>query len=80
MKEFLRAAAWALVFILALTGMVGGAETAESETYTYGDFAYTLNADGTVVITRYHGKASSLSVPEALGGHRVTGIGDGAFS
>ncbi|MCL2708447.1 MAG: leucine-rich repeat domain-containing protein, partial [Defluviitaleaceae bacterium] len=36
--------------------------------------------DGGVEITRYHGKAARLLIPDSLEGARVVGIGDGAFA
>ena len=55
------------------------AEEAKAETFTSGDYKYTLLEDGTAKITEYKGKAKMLEVPAELDGHTVTGIGDMAF-
>ena len=51
---------------------------------SYGDYEYVLNADGeTVTITGFSdahtGAGDRLSIPESLGGHKVTAIAEGAF-
>lgn len=43
-------------------------------------FAYETNADGTLSLVRYYGSQSSVIVPSAVGGRRVTAIGREAFS
>ena len=59
-----------LLLALALTGcgLLGG------------EYTYHKLPDGTVEITKYNGKAETLEVPGELGGKKVTGIGDYAFS
>ena len=51
----------------------------DEQTYTSGDYKYTLLPDGAAEITGYTGQARNLSVPEKLDGHKVTSIGDIAF-
>lgn len=53
-------------------------ETASKDART-SDFQYALNANGTAVIQRYTGSASSLTIPMLLDGHLVTEIGMMAF-
>lgn len=44
-----------------------------------GDFNYDNLADGTVMITKYTGSASAITIPEAIAGKPVTAIGERAF-
>ena len=46
---------------------------------TYGDYTYRVLSDGTVEITKYNGSAAVLEIPSAIGGKKVTVIGDEAF-
>ena len=46
---------------------------------TYGDFTYTLNKNGTVVITEYNGSDKVVEIPSEIDGHKVTKIGDYVF-
>ncbi len=51
------------------------------ESYTSGDFTYTLNEDNTAVITGYSNTGvTSLTIPSVLDNYTVTNIGDYAFS
>ena len=43
------------------------------------DYWYSLLDDGTVEIARYYGNAEKLTIPDTLGGKKVTSIGSGAF-
>jgi len=45
---------------------------------TFGDFTYSIS-NGNVMITRYDGSASSLTVPSIINGLPVTGIFDNVF-
>lgn len=45
-----------------------------------GDFAYTLQADGTARIIGYFGEAETVSIPDEMDGHTVTAISDRAVS
>ena len=40
---------------------------------------YTQNSDGTLTITGYNGKSSTLKIPGTIGGKTVTAIADSAF-
>ena len=53
--------------------------TASAET-TSGDYKYDTLEDGTIVITEYTGKATTLTLPEKLDGKTVTAVGDFSFS
>ena len=71
----------AMILILAAAIAVFPALAEENATvYESGDYKYILLADGTAEITRYTGKAESLSVPAQLDEYAVTSIGRGAFS
>lgn len=50
-----------------------------TDTYTEGDYTYTV-ADGVATITKYTGSATTLNIPETLGGYKVQGIGSSAVS
>ena len=51
----------------------------ERETFTSEDYEYALLDDGTVEITRYYGNAEKLTIPDTLGGKKVTSIGNRTF-
>jgi hypothetical protein len=44
-----------------------------------GDFAYTVNTDNTVTITKYTGAGGAVVIPDIIDGMPVVGIGDNAF-
>lgn len=50
------------------------------QTYDADGFRYYLNEKSEAVITRYIGGESNVTVPSALGGHKVTAIAPLAFS
>ncbi len=68
-----------LVIFIVLVGAMLCVYAEEAETFTSGDYKYTLNEDGSAVITRYKGKAKNLTIPSELEGHTVKCIGDSAF-
>ncbi len=47
--------------------------------YTYGDWVYTLLADGTIEIAKYQGSDTIVTVPAEIDGKKVTRIGEHAF-
>ena len=49
------------------------------EVYTYEDFEYTINSDGTIKLTKYNGNEAILDIPELIDGKNVTSIGEEAF-
>ena len=49
------------------------------ETFSSGDYEYTLTDEGTVCITKYTGEAEDLLIPEEIDGKTVTAIGSIAF-
>ena len=50
-----------------------------TDTYTEGDYTYTVT-DGVATITKYTGSATTLNIPETIGGYEVQGIGSSAVS
>lgn len=52
---------------------------ASAETFTSGEYEYSVLADGSVMITKYNGSDSELVVPETIDSKKVTIIGDRAF-
>lgn len=67
-------------FLLYQTLLLPGAWAKELSAAQSGDFSYTLDADGAATITEYTGTAEEVTVPGMLDGHRVTAVGEGAFS
>ena len=54
--------------------------TGADETYTSGDYTYTLINEYTEVnITGYSGSETELKLPSELDGKRVSAVGNGAF-
>ena len=45
----------------------------------FGDFEYSVNENNEIIIYKYLGENSFVSVPESIDGKTVTEIGDGAF-
>lgn len=75
----MKAKLFSLFFILLIAAaLLSFAEA--SETLTSGDYQYTLEDDGSALITKYTGKDQELVIPSVLDGHPVTEIGAWAFS
>ncbi|MBR1530582.1 MAG: leucine-rich repeat domain-containing protein, partial [Eubacterium sp.] len=53
--------------------------TAAVTTYTSGDFEYTVDKNGNATITKYKGSATSLTIPNTIGGYTVSVIGKNVF-
>lgn len=69
-----------LALILAVLLALSGVALAHAEeALTCGDFGYTLQEDGTAVITKYSGSTTALEIPAELDGHPVAAIGDYGF-
>lgn len=66
----------ALIMLLSITAGMEFIAHADSSA----DFRYALLTDGTACITRYQGKESRVTVPAAIDGYEVSGIGKYAFS
>ena len=54
--------------------------TAYAEEKIYGDYEYGKYSDGGIVITRYNGSESVVTIPSTIDGKPVTNIGVGAFA
>ncbi len=50
-----------------------------ADTYVYGDYEYTVLADGTAEISKYIGKNEQVTIPLTINGKRVTSLGENAF-
>ena len=50
-----------------------------SDTLKSGDYEYSLLDDGTVEITKYIGSVSDVTIPNMIGGKKVTSIGESSF-
>lgn len=66
-----------LFFLILLLVLIATSSLADS--IQAGDFTILPQPDGTCEITRYTGTDAVLTVPETLGGYRVTGIAVTAF-
>lgn len=69
----------AVVVLLMIMIVAVFAAAEDVETYTCGDYEYTLAEDGSAVISKYNGTENNLSIPPVLDGHPVRKIGDDAF-
>ena len=56
------------------------ADVASAETYTYGDYDYSVRDDQTVCIRSYTGKDKVVNIPEEIDGKKVSTITEYAFS
>ncbi len=56
------------------------AETDRYEAGRSGDYAYKIERDGTIHITRWYGSDEVLSIPSEMDGLKVSGISGAAFS
>lgn len=54
-------------------------EFAENGSGTDGLFEFALFTDGTACVTGYKGSDTSVTIPDSLGGYKVTAIGEAAF-
>ncbi|MGN0634153.1 MAG: leucine-rich repeat domain-containing protein [Oscillospiraceae bacterium] len=62
-----------------VSGKAGFGSAISAEAETYGDFEYSVLDDGTVEITKYTGRDSSVTIPSEINGNKVTRIGKEAF-
>ncbi len=69
----------AIILCAALLLPLLAAQAGESAVKASGDYEYTLNQDGTALITKYLGSAAQADVPALLDGVIVTVIGKEAF-
>lgn len=66
-----------LAIAVIISAMTIGMKTAKAA--TQGDWEYTVDGNLQAKITAYHGNASSVSIPETLGGYTVKYIGASVF-
>ena len=53
--------------------------TAAADSFTYGDYEYTVLEDGTAEISRYNGTDTEVTIPSEIDGKAVTSIGNCPF-
>ena len=60
---------------------LSGNITANAETYTFGDFEYSVKSDNTVEITKYKDSTNDtfVTIPSEINSYSVTSIGRYAF-
>lgn len=69
-----------MLLSMVIIGNVFSVKTSALETYTDGDYSFTVLDDGTAQITKYSGADAELTVPSVLGAAiPVTQIGSRAF-
>ncbi len=70
--------------VLTVAPLTAGASETDSasvgDTYTSGDFEYTVLDDGTAEISNYNGSEANLVIPNIIGGYKVTSVGERAFN
>lgn len=74
-----------LLLIIALclalpAGALGYSPPAHEFDHTFGGFGYVLLPDGSAEIRSYHGRDTTLAIPDRLDGHAVAAIGRNAFA
>lgn len=86
MKQRIKTVLAVILCVLAAVAAAGfipaethAEETGEEQVLVSGDYSYTVNGDGTAVITAYSGGSTDVTVPSELDGHQVTVIGREAF-
>ena len=77
MKKRLFSLVMSLIMAVSLIGVM---PTMTAIAETSGDYKYGILSNGTVVITRYNGSATNLTIPSTIKGKKVTSIGEYAFS
>lgn len=76
MKKRLFSLFMSLIMAISLVGVVPTMTASASKS---GDYEYSTLSNGTVVITRYNGSATNLTIPSTIAGKKVTSIGACAF-
>ena len=79
MKKRILSLVLTLVMLLSVSPLGALNLTASAETLTDGDFEYSV-VNNEATITDYTGSATNLTIPDILGGNKVTHIGDSAFA
>ena len=69
-----------LLLVILLFAASAHFASAETAVFTWGDYEYALEEDGSARITKYTGKEAELVIPSLLDGRPVTVIGPWAFS
>ena len=57
-----------------------GITASAADTYSWGDYEYTINSDDTIKITKYTGHTSDLVIPQTIGGRKVMEIDKFVFN
>ncbi|MDR1565253.1 MAG: leucine-rich repeat domain-containing protein [Oscillospiraceae bacterium] len=78
MKKFLQLVSLVLVAVVVFVATPVG-KGAKVSAAVSGDFEYTVN-DGSATIKKYLGIGGNVTIPDTLGGYKVTEIGNSAFS
>lgn len=55
-------------------------DESSAETFTSGDYEYTLNKDDTAMLSRYLGSDTEIVIPDTIDGYDVTVLGGGIFA
>lgn len=67
-----------IIVITMIIGTLTPINAYENETNSYGNWEYAI-VDGNIMITKYVGSETNITVPTEIDGKKVTTIGDNAF-
>ena len=75
MRHFSKILSLVLVVLICLTVICVGSYSAFADTsFDEGDYRFTLTSDTTVMVSKYYGSDTELTLPDFAGGRLVTGI------
>ena len=80
MRLFSKILSLVLVVLICLTVICVGSYSAFADTsFDYGDYRFTLTSDSTVMVSKYYGSETELTLPDFVGDRLVTGIYQSCF-
>lgn len=80
MRHFSKILSLVLVMLICLTVICVGSYSAFADTsFDEGDYRFTLTSDTTVMVSKYYGSDTELTLPDFAGGRLVTGIYQSCF-
>lgn len=80
MNRLIKTASILLSALICITVIAVGISTASADTsFDDGDFRYTLTSNTTVMVSKYYGDKTDITLPDFVGDRLVTGIYKNAF-
>lgn len=80
MRHFSKILSLVLVVLICLTVICVGSYSAFADTsFDDGDYRFTLTSDSTVMVSKYYGSETELTLPDFVGDRLVTGIYQSCF-